>query len=146
MTILEALLMAWRDIMRAKLRSFLTMLGVIIGIFAVISLVTLGEGMKGYVYKQVGELGTGPTYMEVHPGKEGQFAAMATVKLTLSDAQAIAERCSTCVSVDPRNIQSGKLEYRGRSSTSPIIMGATEALVDQMNWGVGQGRFISRRL
>ncbi|MFH1684082.1 MAG: ABC transporter permease [Candidatus Margulisiibacteriota bacterium] len=130
--------------MRAKMRSFLTMLGVIIGIFAVISLVTLGEGMKAYVYKQIGELGTGPTYMEVHGGKEGQMAAMATVKMTLQDAQAIAEKCTTCISVDPRNIQSGKLEYRDKSYTSPMITGATEALMDQMNWGVGQGRFISR--
>ncbi|MBU1026550.1 MAG: ABC transporter permease [Candidatus Margulisbacteria bacterium] len=143
MTFLEAIIMAWKDIMRAKMRSFLTMLGVIIGIFSVISLVTLGEGMKGFMYEQIDRLGTGPTYMEVHGGKEGELAAMATVKITLADAKAIEERCPSCELVDPRNIQSGKITYLDKSYTSPIISGSTPALMEQMNWGVSEGRFIS---
>ncbi|MBU0672245.1 MAG: ABC transporter permease [Candidatus Margulisbacteria bacterium] len=143
MTILEAIIMAWKDIMRAKMRSFLTMLGVIIGIFSVISLVTLGEGMKGFMYEQIDKFGTGPTYMEVHGGKEGQMAAMATVKITYQDAKAIEEKCSSCELVDPRNIQSGKITYLDKSYTSPMISGSTPALMQQMNWGVSQGRFIT---
>ena len=129
--------------MRAKMRSFLTMLGVIIGIFSVISLVTLGEGMKGFMYEQIGKFGMGPTYMEIHGGKEGQLAAMATVKITYQDAKAIEEKCPSCELVDPRNIQSGKISYLKKSYTSPMISGASPALIEQMNWGVSEGRFIS---
>lgn len=143
MTFWEAITMAWKDIMRAKMRSFLTMLGVIIGIFAVISLVTLGEGMKGFMYEQIGKLGTGTTYMEVHGGKEGQLAAMATVKITYADAKAIKEKCPSCELVDPRNIQSGKISYQKKSVSVPFISGTTPAIMDQMNWGVGEGRFMS---
>ncbi|MBN2057886.1 MAG: ABC transporter permease [Candidatus Saganbacteria bacterium] len=143
MTFWEAITMAWKDIMRAKMRSFLTMLGVIIGIFSVISLVTLGEGMKGFMYEQIDKFGTGPTYMEVHGGKEGQLAAMATVKMTLSDAKAIEDRCPSLELVDPRNIQSGKITYLDKSYTSPFISGCSPALMEMMNWGVSQGRFLS---
>jgi len=143
MTFLEAILMAWKDIMRAKMRSFLTMLGVIIGIFAVISLVTLGEGVKGFMYEQIGKFGTGTTYMEVHGGKEGQLAAMATVKITYADAKAIKEKCPSCELVDPRNIQSGNISYQKKSVSVPFISGTTPAIMDQMNWGVEKGRFMS---
>jgi len=125
------------------MRSFLTMLGVIIGIFAVISLVTLGEGMKAFMNEQIGKFGMGPTYMEIHGGKEGQLAAMATVKITYADAKAIEEKCPSCELVDPRNIQSGKISYLDKSYTSPMITGSTPALMDQTNWGVSEGRFIS---
>ena len=144
MSFWEAITMAWKDIMRAKMRSFLTMLGVIIGIFAVISLVTLGEGMKGFMFEQIDKFGMGPTYMEVHPGKEGQLAAMATVKMTYADAKAIEEKCPSCELVDPRNIQSGKISYLDKSYTSPMISGSTPALMEQMNWGVSEGRYISQ--
>ena len=143
MSFWEAITMAWKDIMRAKMRSFLTMLGVIIGIFSVISLVTLGEGMKGFMYEQIDKFGTGPTYMEVHGGKEGQLAGMATVKITYADAKAIEEKCPSCELVDPRNVQSGKISYLDKSYTSPMISGSSPALMEQMNWGVSQGRFLS---
>ena len=94
MTIFEAIIMAVKDIMRAKMRSFLTMLGVIIGIFAVISLVNIGEGLKGFMYETIMGLGTGPTYMEIHAGKKGQMmAGMASAAITYQDARAIAEKC-----------------------------------------------------
>lgn len=143
MTIWEAITMAVRDITRAKLRSFLTMLGVIIGIFAVISLVTLGEGAKGFMYEQVGKFGTGTTYMEVHGGKDGQLAAMATVKITYADAKAIEEKSPSVELVDPRSIQSGDIIYENKSVSVPFISGSSPALMEQMNWGVNQGRFLS---
>jgi len=143
MTFWEAITMAWKDIMRAKMRSFLTMLGVIIGIFSVISLVTLGEGMKGFMNEQIDKFGTGPSYMEVHGGKEGQMAAMATVKMTYADARAIEDKCPSCELVDPRNVQSGKITYLDKSYTSPMISGCSPALMEQMNWGVSEGRFLS---
>lgn len=143
MTILEAIVMAIKDIMRAKMRSFLTMLGIIIGIFAVISLVNIGEGLKGFMYETVMGFGMGPTYMEIHAGKKGQFGAMAFAKITYQDARAIAEECPAVESVDPRIIRPGEVAFRKKTYSVPIIMGSTGALIEMMNWRVAEGRFIS---
>jgi putative ABC transport system permease protein len=143
MTILEAIVMAIKDIMRAKMRSFLTMLGMIIGIFAVISLVNIGEGMKGFMREQIMGFGTGPTYMEIHAGKPGEIMGMTTAAITYQDARAIAEQCPAVESVDPRVIRPGDVAYRNKTYSVPLIMGGTEKLVEMMNWRVGEGRFIS---
>ncbi len=52
-SIWEEMKQAWRALMSNKVRSTLTMLGVIIGIFSVITLVTIGEGAKSYVTDQI---------------------------------------------------------------------------------------------
>lgn len=129
--------------MRAKMRSFLTMLGVIIGIFAVISLVNIGEGMKGFMYEQIMGFGTGPTYMEIHSGKRGQLMATPFSKITYQDARAIAEECPAVESVDPRVIRPAEFTYRSKTYSVPMLSGSTQALVEMMNWGVDEGRFIS---
>jgi putative ABC transport system permease protein len=144
MTILEAIVMAIKDIMRAKMRSFLTMLGVIIGIFAVISLVNIGEGMKGFMYEQIMGFGTGPTYMEVHAGKKGEmFGSMAAAAITYQDARAIAEECPSVELVDPRLLRPAEFTYRNKTYSVPMLSGSTQALIEMMNWGVDEGRFIS---
>jgi putative ABC transport system permease protein len=146
MTIFEAIRMAIKDIMRARMRSFLTMLGVIIGIFAVISLVTLGEGMKGYMHEQISTLGSGPTYMEVHAGKsEGEMGiASASTPITYQDAKAIAAKCPSVRYVDPRIVRPADFTYRNKTYSVPMTMGATENMIEQMNWPMAEGKFISR--
>jgi putative ABC transport system permease protein len=145
MTFWEALTIAWKDIMRSRMRSFLTMLGVIIGIFSVISLVNIGEGMKAYMYDQILGLGSGPTYMEVHAGKnEAEMGmAMASAPITYQDARAIKEECSSVELVDPRIVRPAEFSLGKNTYKVPMVMGATENMVEQMNWGVGEGRFIS---
>jgi putative ABC transport system permease protein len=144
MTFWEAITMAIKDIMRARMRSFLTMLGVIIGIFAVISLVTIGEGMKGFMYEQVMGFGTGPTYMEVHSGRKGQIAATGVGQLTYLDAKAIEQECPSVKYVDPRVMHPGEFAYKNKKYSVPLVMGATWALSETMNWRVAEGRFISK--
>ncbi|MCX5751644.1 MAG: ABC transporter permease, partial [Candidatus Saganbacteria bacterium] len=68
---MEYFRIAIRALKASPVRSFLTMLGVIISIFSVITLVTLGEGAKNFVYVKVQSYGTGPGYMEIHAGKKG---------------------------------------------------------------------------
>lgn len=145
MTILEAIRMAIKDIMRARMRSFLTMLGVIIGIFSVISLVTIGEGMKGYMHEQISNIGSGPTYMEVHAGKSEMEMGVATTTspITYQDAKAIKAECPSVELVDPRIVRPAEFSVGKRTYNVPMVMGATENMVEQMNWGVDEGRFIS---
>ncbi|NQT28987.1 MAG: ABC transporter permease [Candidatus Saganbacteria bacterium] len=135
--------MSFRNIMAARMRSFLTMLGVIIGIFSVISLVNLGLGLKAYMYNEVMGFGTGATYLEIHAGKEGQIATMGSAKITYQDAKAISKNCPSVTNVDPRIVQSAKITYGDKTFSAPFIMGVTPAFVDTISWQVGPGRFLS---
>jgi len=66
----ESMKQALRALASNKVRSFLTMLGVIIGIFSVITLVTIGEGAKSYVTDQIKNLGAGYDSFILVAGKD----------------------------------------------------------------------------
>ena len=142
MDIFELFKMALRNIKGSKMRSFLTMLGVIIGIFSVITLVTIGEGLKGYVYDQINSMGMGANYLEIHAGKKAGMM-MFGGKITYQDAKAIEARAKHVVSVDPRIVRPGKFYYGKNSFSSPMVMGVTPNMVDMFNWNVAHGKFIT---
>ena len=143
MNIVELFKMAIRNILANKMRSLLTMLGIIIGIFSVITLVTMGEGLKAYMSQQIAALGTGANYMEIHAGKEGGLMTMMGGEITYQDALAIKARAKSVASVDSRIIRPGKFTYGKQSFNCSAIMGVSPALLDQINWEVAAGRFIS---
>ena len=96
----NALILALRELRRNKMRSFLTMLGIIIGVAAVISLVTIGEGATRQVTEQISSLGS--NLMMVAPGKRmgpGQGGGAAPFKL--ADAEAIAREIPGLRAVAP---------------------------------------------
>ena len=103
--------LAFRNLKHRGIRSWLTLLGIFIGVLAVISLVSLGTGLKTAVASQFG-IGT----TEVISVQAGGISAAGppgtgvTKFLTYSDADAI-ERLSTVEAAIPRIITSGKLEY-----------------------------------
>ena len=87
----EALRMALRAMNAHRLRTFLTMLGIIIGISAVVSVVALGLGAQQQVMNQISELGTNT--LDIFPGKDfGDTRAAAIETLVAADAQALAEQ------------------------------------------------------
>ncbi|HEV7691596.1 MAG TPA: MacB family efflux pump subunit, partial [Hyphomonadaceae bacterium] len=87
----EAFRMAIRAMRAHKLRTFLTMLGIIIGIAAVVSVVALGEGSRKQVLANISALGTNT--IDVRPGTGfGDRRASATRTLTVADADAIAQQ------------------------------------------------------
>ena len=87
----EAFRMALRAMRAHKLRTFLTMLGIIIGIAAVVSVVALGEGSRKQVLSNISALGTNT--IDVRPGTGfGDRRSSATRTLTVADADAIAEQ------------------------------------------------------
>ena len=96
----NALLLALRELRRNVMRSFLTMLGIIIGVAAVIILVTLGGGATKQVTEQISSLGS--NLMMVAPGKRmgpGQGSGAAPFKL--ADAEAIAREITSLRAVAP---------------------------------------------
>ena len=133
--------MALISIKSAKLRSFLTMLGIIIGVFAVLVMIGIGDGVKAQVSGQVSSLGTNLltiTSGQIGAGgssaKNGQqqkggggfnFASsIGTSTLTQKDVNSIAQVKNVSATA-PYNIVSSIVSYEGVSTSTPIILGTT---------------------
>jgi putative ABC transport system permease protein len=126
-----------------RLRSALSMLGIAIGIAAVILLTSIGEGTRRYLLSEFTQFGT--NILAVNPGKvetsgmPGIFGG-TTHKLTLDDAEAI-RRLSDVQAVVPVAMGQARVEARGRGR-SVFIYGATADLPEVWNFQVGQGSFL----
>ena len=111
--LLEALKIAYHSLISNKLRSLLTMLGVIIGVSAVITLVSMGEGAKTYIVGQIDNWGMGPNSILVHPGKENSHSL--ELSLTYEDAVVLKKKV--------KNLQYLMTEFVGRGR---ILFGKKE--------------------
>jgi len=100
---IESLIIAIRSLGANKLRSSLTMLGVIIGVGSVITLMSVGRGAEKSITSTLEGMGTNLIYITSQtPGLEGLAAmGMASQSLTISDAEAIAERVPGVVAATP---------------------------------------------
>ena len=88
--------MALRAMNAHRLRTFLTMLGIIIGIAAVVSVVALGRGAQQQVMVQISDLGTNT--LDIYPGQDfGDIRAAAIETLVAADAEALAEQPYVCL-------------------------------------------------
>ena len=140
---IESFYLAIETLLSNKMRSFLTMLGVVIGVFAVITLVAIGEGAKTYVYEQVSKFGTGSRYMELHPGKD-HGPSMMTAKLTYRDTEAIEKYCPSVSGVDPRTMGGFELKYGKNKMTIQFGMGVSSRYPEMFTHGVVMGRFFTK--
>src|SRR6185312_6005481 len=98
----ELLRLSCKALITNKLRSVLTTLGIIIGVFAIILLVSLGTGLQGYITNQISGLGSNLLF--VIPGGEGGArtpGGVVTNKLLLSDSKTLAQRLKNVASVAP---------------------------------------------
>ena len=138
----NTLLLALRSIRRNLLRSFLTILGIVIGVSAVITMVTLGNGATLAVQNQISGLGT--NLLQVRPGQRmgpGSGGASAPAFKEL-DAEAIATQIGGIAAVAPEARTGSTVVANGRNWTSSII-GSTNAWLVTGNWKLGQGRVFS---
>jgi putative ABC transport system permease protein len=135
----NSLLLAWRSIGRNLLRSFLTVLGIVIGVSAVITMVTLGQGATQAVRDQISSLGS--NLLQVRPGQRlgpGSDAA-AIPGFTLADVDAIASQLGGVRAVAPEVRSGTTVVYAARNWTTSII-GTTNAHFDTSNWRLAAGR------
>jgi putative ABC transport system permease protein len=142
MDLQESLGMAVKTLMANKLRSTLTMLGIIIGNASVIAMVGIGEGAQTFVAEEIESLG--PNVLFIVPGnQETQRATFNLPKtLVLSDAEAIAEQVPSIRGVAPEFNDSGPVVFRNRS-TNATIVGTTPGFPMVRNFTVGQGYFFT---
>jgi putative ABC transport system permease protein len=128
-----------------RLRSFLSMLGIAIGVAAVILLTSIGEGTRVYVVSQFTQFGT--NILAVNPGKAKTLGIPGvlggtTHKLTIDDAEALA-RIPGVETVVPVVMGNARVEGGGRARSVPVL-GATPDVTILYRFGARQGSFWPR--
>jgi putative ABC transport system permease protein len=142
MNVWQSVRIALRSIGANKLRSSLTMLGIIIGVMAVITMLSIGRGMQNTVTAQISSIGTNLLF--IRPGNTQQGGVRqneAAATLTLDDAEALMS-LPNVVGVAPTIDGMVQLAYLGNNTVARMI-GATPEYVDTMNANVASGEFLS---
>jgi putative ABC transport system permease protein len=132
---------ALRALLSHKLRSALTMLGIMIGVAAVISVLSLGSAQAAIVEKSFATLGSNLIY--VTPPELGIAGVGAQTTLTLEDAQAIAQNAPSVKNVAPMAQTYAQVVAGGESLSNTIIAGVTPEAAEVDNYAVAQGSFIT---
>jgi putative ABC transport system permease protein len=141
----ESLQTALRSLLANKVRSALTMLGIIIGVAAVIAMLSVGRGAQTAIDSQIKSLGTNLLF--VRPGaaqQSGVRQAQGTVQsLTLEDAQALADTsvCPSVALVAPEVDQFGQVIFQGQNENVRIT-GVTPEYAAVRNFQVADGDFV----
>ena len=151
MQLAQTVSMAFKAISGNKVRAFLTMLGVIIGVMSVIVLIAIGQGTTASVTESIASMGTNLLTVSIQtrrvgmPGGFGGFgggssSGKGTVILTLDDILALEDDASIqCVSPTT----SGSLTVKaGSTNTTATVMGVLPAYAQIVNQGVQSGRYI----
>lgn len=142
MNIVESVNMAVKTLTANKLRSTLTMLGIIIGNASVIAMVGVGQGAQRYASEQFESLG--PNVLFIIPGSDEARNRTLEVEraLTLEDAEAIASQVPTVNAVAPQ-LQSQQLVTRGNRRTDSLVVGTTPEFTIVRDFEVERGRFFT---
>jgi putative ABC transport system permease protein len=132
-------MLALRSVQRNVLRSFLTILGIVIGVSAVITMVTLGNGATEAIRAQISGLGT--NLLLISPGQRiGGGGGGGVPQFTETDAQAIAAQIGGVAAVAPQGRAAVTVVANGRNwSTS--VTGTTNAWFVTGNWKLAAGRY-----
>ncbi|BAY34917.1 hypothetical protein NIES37_62170 [Tolypothrix tenuis PCC 7101] len=142
MNLLESIQMAGKTLLANKLRSALTMLGIVIGNASVIAMIGIGEGGQKYVSQQLESLG--PNILFVIPGnQETQRISRDVPKtLVLEDAKAIATQVPTVANVTAELNSRQVVTYRNRN-TDVNIIGTTPTFLTVRDFETAKGRFFT---
>ncbi|HUV56642.1 MAG TPA: ABC transporter permease [Dehalococcoidales bacterium] len=145
MKLIEFFSIAIRALLSSKLRSALTMLGMIIGVGAVIVLMSVGQGLQNYITSTFEEMGSNLLFVTPANPDAPEITAMApgmaTASLTMDDAEAMRDIRSV-IAVNPTNENFVKL-VAGNESASVVIEGTTPEFQQLYDFEIASGRYIS---
>ena len=136
----NTLLLSLRAITRNVLRSFLTILGVVIGVAAVITMVTLGKGATRSVSDQISSMGS--NLLMLRPGQRFGPGADVAPNFKLADVEAIRTQITSIDAVAPVASLSVTAVYQARN-WSTIVTGSTNDHFRAGNWEIVSGREFS---
>jgi putative ABC transport system permease protein len=131
-------MLALRSVRRNMLRSFLTILGIVIGVSAVITMVTLGNGATQAIEEKITSLGT--NVLLVSPGQRiGGGGGGGVPQFTEADAEAIAAQIGGVASVAPQSRSNATVVANGRNWATSVS-GSTNEWFKTGNWELTSGR------
>ncbi|PYP78630.1 MAG: multidrug ABC transporter substrate-binding protein [Gemmatimonadetes bacterium] len=126
-----------------KLRSLLTMLGIVIGVAAVIAVVALGTGAQSAVKDRISSLGT--TLLTVMPGQQRGMGVSfdQSMKLTMDDAAALEDRATNLSAVQPEMTSRLQVQYLNQNTNTSVV-GTTSNYLEVRKYELQAGRMFSR--
>ena len=146
MNLLLTFKVALRALSRNKMRSMLTMLGIIIGVGAVIAMVGIGQGASASIQAQIANLGN--NLLIVQPGSANtgglRGGAGSNTTLTADDVEAIARDCPSVKAATPTVRANGQLVFGNQNwAPSAGITGVNEKYPEIKSWPVASGEFFT---
>jgi putative ABC transport system permease protein len=144
MNVIASVQVALRSLIANKLRSGLTMLGIVIGVAAVISLVAVGAGAQAQVAERFESLGA--NMLTISPGvmffRGISFGGASAASLTNDDVEAIASLASSVSAIAPEYSARGQQVAYGSENYQTTVLGVTPEYLRVANWEIERGRFI----
>ncbi|MBK1831748.1 ABC transporter permease [Verrucomicrobiaceae bacterium R5-34] len=139
----NALYIALCEIRRNLMRAFLTVLGIIIGVAAVITMVTLGQGATSAVKNQISNLGSNLLVLRPGQGFGPRSSSAGVPNFSEKDAQAVEEQIGGLVSVAPTSSTNVSTIYL-QNARSTEVTGTTPEYFSIGKWSLESGRFFER--
>ena len=136
----EAVKMAFRSLRANIFRTALTLLGVVIGVAAVVTMLAIGDGSKANILESMQSMGT--NLLLVRPGAPGMRPSGDVATLVPADAEAIEQRISNIVAVAPersgsQTVRFGNVDYRTQ------VLGTWPSYTEVRDWNTAKGAFFS---
>jgi putative ABC transport system permease protein len=140
MNLLNVLKVASRSLGRNKLRSFLTMLGIIIGVAAVIAMLAIGQGARYVVESQIASLGTNMLIVFPFASTQGgvRWEAGTSIRLTEDDANAMRDQCPAIQHISPM-VRASEQVVAGNLNWRTQIQGVLPDYLSIRDWPVQSG-------
>jgi putative ABC transport system permease protein len=142
MKVFNLLRIAWKALLRNKLRAFLTMLGIIIGVASVITMVAIGEGSKASIRSQLS--GMGSNMITIRPssnqtvGGGARVGASGLQTLKVEDAEAMLAQAHFITAVSPAVTASGQV-INGSLNWPTSMQGVSPEYLDIRDWKLKSG-------
>jgi macrolide transport system ATP-binding/permease protein len=138
----EAIRMAMRSLLSNAFRTFLTLLGIVIGVASVVALLAIGEGAQSDIVDRISSIGT--NVLNLQPQRaEGQRRNMPS-SLTFEDADAIVEGVPNVIYSLPR-VENNVTVRHGHEDYSTTIIATTEKLPEAKSWPLARGLFFTHQ-
>jgi putative ABC transport system permease protein len=146
MTLLMIIRVAFRALVRNKMRAALTMLGIIIGVSAVIAMVSIGQGASASVQAQIESIGTNLLFVSAGAQNVGGVRSgtgdTGTQTLTVDDLQAIKREVPSVSMVTP-SVNARSQMVAGNMNWNTGVTGVSEEYPEIRKWPVGSGSFFT---
>ena len=134
MSLTETFQMAVQNILSSKMRTFLTMLGIVIGVCAVIVIVGLGNGMQGYIEESFADMGTDSLTVSIMG--RGSSRSVSEEEMY----QLVADNSDTFSKISPTVTMSGSVKIGSDTLTATTVSGVSEDYFSMKGYELAQGR------